>query len=55
VVSLRKNAKVYYVTRQALAKALKDVVSDERLELLNASLEASVNARPNSGILREGK
>jgi len=45
---LRKKVKIYYVTRQALAEALKDVVSDERLELPRASMEASVNKRPKS-------
>jgi len=45
---LRKKVKIYYVTRQALGEALKDIVSDERLELPRASLEASVNKRPNS-------
>jgi len=45
VVSLRKNAKVYYVTRQALAKALKDVVFDECSELHSTTLEVNENAK----------
>ena len=42
---MRKNTKVYYVTRQALAKALKDVVFDECSELHSTTLEVNENAK----------
>ena len=42
---MEKNVKVYYVTRQDLAKALKDVVFGECSELHSATLEVNENAK----------